>query len=74
MYVPQAIFRPQLSFSVHQMVTHYIHVSDATRDVNKTREPCSFFSIPGKEFLDFRESRLPTARQYTYCEWDNCQQ
>jgi len=32
-----------------------------TRDVNETRESQSFFSIPWKEFLNFRESRLATA-------------
>ena len=35
----------------------------AARDVNETWESQSFFSIPGKEFLDFKESRLATARQ-----------
>ena len=35
----------------------------ADRDVNETRESRSFFSIPGKEFLDLRESRLATAPQ-----------
>jgi len=41
-------------------------------DVNETRESQSFFSIPRKEFLDFREPRLVTAQQQAYCEWDNC--
>jgi len=44
------------------------------RDVNdnETRESWFFLSIPGKEFSDFRESRLATARQQAYCERDNC--
>jgi len=33
-----------------------------------------FFSIPGKEFLDFRESTLVIARQQAYRERDNCNQ
>ena len=39
-----------------------------SRDVNKT----FFFLIPGREFLNFREWRLATARQQAYCERDNC--
>jgi len=35
-------------------------LSVVIRDVNETRESRSFFSIPGNEFLDFRESRLAT--------------
>ena len=35
-------------------------------------ESRSFFSISGKEFLDFRESRLATAQKQAYCERDNC--
>jgi len=46
------------------------------RDINQSRESLesrdrSFFSIPGNEFLDFRESRIETdatARQ----QRDNC--
>jgi len=46
-----------------------------SRGVNQTREfrVSIFFSIPGKEFLDFRESRLtrpPDNRPI--CERDNC--
>jgi len=35
-------------------------------------ESRSFFSITGKEFLDFRESTLATVRQQAYCEQDSC--
>ena len=36
-------------------------------------ESLNFFcSIPGKEFIDFRESRLATTWQHAYCERDNC--
>ena len=30
--------------------------------------------ISGKEFFDFRESRLANTRQWAYCERDNCHQ
>jgi len=44
------------------------------RDVNETQvsRVLIFFLITGKEFLDFGESRLATARQQAYSEWDNC--
>jgi len=36
-------------------------------------ESLNFFcSIPGKEFIDFRESRLATTWQHAYCARDNC--
>ena len=54
--------------SVGLFIKCLVHVV-ITRDVNESR---SFFSISGKEFPDFRESRLATARQYAYCEQDSC--
>ena len=57
------------------MITHskWMHVIE-NRDVNETRESrvSIFFLDPWKEFLDFRESRLKTARQQAYSEWNNC--
>jgi len=64
-------FKPQFIWILSNLIATYTS-TDFTRDVSETRESQFFCSIPGKEFIDFRESRLATTWQHAYCERDNC--